>query len=144
MLNQPQTVKDFILAGNATITLESEKSGIHYTYKIKRTHEDVNRWFVSLLTGPDNEGDFTYLGVLEGEGGTAFRLTKKSSLLETSAPVAGFKYMWAWINSNRMPPKMHIHHEGRCGRCNRKLTVPESIESGIGPECRQHILHLAA
>lgn len=24
---------------------------------------------------------------------------------------------------------------GVCRRCNRKLTVPESIESGIGPEC---------
>jgi hypothetical protein len=28
-----------------------------------------------------------------------------------------------------------VYHEGRCGRCNRKLTVPESIETGLGPEC---------
>jgi hypothetical protein len=28
-----------------------------------------------------------------------------------------------------------VWHEGRCGRCGRKLTVPESIESGFGPEC---------
>jgi hypothetical protein len=27
------------------------------------------------------------------------------------------------------------HHEGKCGRCGRLLTVPSSIESGIGPEC---------
>jgi len=23
----------------------------------------------------------------------------------------------------------------RCGRCGRVLTVPESVESGFGPEC---------
>jgi len=28
-----------------------------------------------------------------------------------------------------------LHHEGKCGRCGRKLTVPLSIETGIGPEC---------
>jgi len=27
------------------------------------------------------------------------------------------------------------YHEGRCGRCARRLTVPESIINGIGPEC---------
>jgi hypothetical protein len=30
-------------------------------------------------------------------------------------------------------------HEGKCGRCNRKLTVPSSIESGFGPECINHV-----
>jgi len=28
-----------------------------------------------------------------------------------------------------------ILREGRCIRCNRKLTHPDSILSGIGPEC---------
>jgi len=37
---------------------------------------------------------------------------------------------------------LEIWHEGRCGRCNRKLTVPASIALGIGPECgqREHSL----
>lgn len=30
---------------------------------------------------------------------------------------------------------VEIWHEGKCGRCGRQLTVPESIESGFGPEC---------
>ena len=29
--------------------------------------------------------------------------------------------------------------EGRCVRCNRKLTHPESIRLGIGPECRTKV-----
>ena len=28
-----------------------------------------------------------------------------------------------------------VHHEGKCGRCGRKLTTPESCLRGIGPEC---------
>jgi hypothetical protein len=30
-------------------------------------------------------------------------------------------------------------HEGKCCRCGRKLTVPASIASGIGPECATKI-----
>jgi hypothetical protein len=30
---------------------------------------------------------------------------------------------------------LEVWHEGRCGRCGRALTVPESVERGIGPEC---------
>ncbi|MGQ4872128.1 MAG: DUF6011 domain-containing protein, partial [Candidatus Thorarchaeota archaeon] len=32
-----------------------------------------------------------------------------------------------------LPEKVRIWHEGKCGRCGRRLTVPESIESGYGP-----------
>lgn len=31
--------------------------------------------------------------------------------------------------------RLQVWHEGRCGRCGRKLTVPSSIETGLGPEC---------
>jgi hypothetical protein len=30
-----------------------------------------------------------------------------------------------------------IHLEGRCLRCNRPLTTPESIRRGIGPICAE-------
>ena len=30
-------------------------------------------------------------------------------------------------------------HEGRCGRCARRLTVPASVASGIGPECAKMV-----
>ena len=29
---------------------------------------------------------------------------------------------------------LEVWHEGRCGKCGRKLIVPESIARGIGPE----------
>ena len=48
----------------------------------------------------------------------------------------GFAWLWRRITSNTaLPPKAEVWHEGSCGRCGRKLTVPESIENGLGPVC---------
>jgi hypothetical protein len=38
-----------------------------------------------------------------------------------------------------LPKGLKVHHEGRCCRCGRKLTVPESIETGLGPECASRL-----
>jgi hypothetical protein len=56
-------------AGNATLTLSSKKTGARYTFKVKapRANDDGRR-FVSLLTGPDNTGDYSYLGMLTTAG----------------------------------------------------------------------------
>jgi hypothetical protein len=35
----------------------------------------------------------------------------------------------------RILPGYRLLVEGTCVRCNRRLTTPESIESGIGPVC---------
>lgn len=35
--------------------------------------------------------------------------------------------------------KAYAMRSGNCFRCNRFLTNPESIETGIGPECRKKI-----
>ena len=29
--------------------------------------------------------------------------------------------------------------EGKCRKCNRKLTNPDSIDNGIGPECAKKV-----
>ncbi len=33
--------------------------------------------------------------------------------------------------------KVEFWHEGKCARCGRKLTTPESIQRGLGPECAE-------
>lgn len=131
-----ESAKAFTLAGNATLTLESLKTGQHYTYRVrqakdKETQEPVaNLYFVNLLTeGNADEGTFTYLGILR-DG--AFTLTRKSRLNAQSGPVAAFLYYW---RSPAIPEQLVVRHEGKCGRCGRTLTVPSSIDAGIGPEC---------
>jgi hypothetical protein len=46
-----------------------------------------------------------------------------------------------WFFNNRvscntdLPESVEFFHEGRCGKCGRKLTTPESVTAGFGPEC---------
>ena len=54
--------KTFILAGKATFTLESSKTGKRYTYKVNSKKDGSSTtYFVKLLTGKDNETDYTYM-----------------------------------------------------------------------------------
>ncbi len=150
MFNNAQDVREFTLAGKATITLESEKTGAHFTYRVRqaldqRTQEPAQRWFVSLLSGPDNENSYTYIGLLDcgarhanflaPQGPVQFRQTAKAKIGADAPSVRGFVFFWNAINADKMPCSMIVRHEGKCGRCGRTLTVPESIDRGIGPEC---------
>jgi hypothetical protein len=130
--------RDFILGGNATVTLVSRKTGTRFTYKV-RAADDGQAYFVSLLRGPDNEADYKYLGRIDASrrfwGG---RKTPKPGDVGVSAPsMKAFSWAWQWLafGHGAIPPDLEIWHEGRCGRCNRKLTVPASVASGFGPEC---------
>lgn len=132
----PAEIKRFALAGKATLTFESHKSGDHFTYQINKADDASNLlYFVGLLTGPNNETDFTYIGILSDRNGYALKLTKKSKLPATAKPVAAFNWVWNDVLANREPRCVTVHHEGSCGRCGRTLTTPESIDRGIGPEC---------
>jgi hypothetical protein len=125
--------KEFVTAGNAIFTVKSV-TGQYYTYRVNRKD---NTWFISLLTGPDNTSSYTYLGLLDTASGGVI-LTKKSGFEFDSLPVKVLR--WAlgkvWSGST-VPEGYSIMHEGRCGRCNRLLTVPSSLESGLGPECEK-------
>lgn len=123
----------FALAGNAYMTLRSAKTGSRYTYRIAKADDD-DRWFVSTLAGPNNEADYVYIGMIGDD--RRFRRTKASKMGDDALPVSAFRFFCEQtIASGRMPQSLEVYHEGRCGRCARKLTVPESIESGFGPEC---------
>jgi hypothetical protein len=122
-----------LLAGNATITLVSLKTMVRYTYKVKLAKDNPGLWFVSLLTGPNNTADYTYIGVLPNA--VTFRTTGKSKLSPTSSPVKGFAWALGQLAAGKLPATLEVWHEGRCCRCGRALTVPSSIASGIGPDC---------
>jgi len=128
----------FILGGNATITLVSKKSGTRFTYKVSANRADAAMHFVSLLRGADNESDYSYLGRIDAGGNLWIgRKVPKAGDVGRDAPSAlAIDYAWQHLTKRgAIPPLLEIWHEGRCGRCNRKLTVPASIASGFGPEC---------
>jgi Family of unknown function (DUF6011) len=138
-----QTIADakaFALAGNAIITLQSLRSGTHFTYKVvspsaekqeQKGYTPEQVWFVKLLTsGSADSGEWSYIGMIKPNQG--FFLTRASKMRPESACVKAFRF---FFESTELHSGLVVHHEGHCGRCGRTLTVPESIERGIGPEC---------
>jgi hypothetical protein len=128
--------KTFILAGDATFTVTSLQSGTRYTYKVSLS-EDKRRYFVSVLTGPDNWSNYKYFGCINPNTGAFSWAKPESAKVAPDAPSAkGFEWFWRHLNAPVSKiAAVKVSHEGKCCRCGRKLTVPESIESGIGPEC---------
>lgn len=52
-----------------------------------------------------------------------------------------FPWLWQkYVDPVRnLPSQIEVWHEGRCGACGRRLTVPESIANGLGPVCAGHV-----
>jgi hypothetical protein len=124
----------FVLAGNCTFTARSTRTGKRYTFKVSKPKDSQNDIrFVGLLSGPDNESDYVYVGMITPD--LLFKLTRASRMTFDSEPVKAFDYIWCFLRLNEEPKNVEIWHSGRCARCGRKLTVPESIASGFGPEC---------
>jgi hypothetical protein len=139
-----QITKDFVLGGRAIFTV-SNPTGERYTFKVTRKDpEEGSRYttptfFVSLLTGADNESDYTYMGILSWATGEV-KLTRASRYTDKTTAVLVVRWAMAKLwQAQALPAGYAVHHEGRCGRCGRLLTVPESIVSGFGPDCSERM-----
>jgi hypothetical protein len=142
--------KVWVLAGHAIFTVQTSPAAqangfaTHYTFKVERAELKATerfaastKWFVRQLTGPDNTSDYSYLGMLDLAGD--FRLTGKSTATESSKSVMilrrVLRRIWSDETDTINVNGWAIHHAGCCGRCGALLTVPESVETGYGPEC---------
>lgn len=128
---------DFVFAGRATFTV-ANASGEHLTFRVRRSEPrdgyDRPAFWAYVLTGPDNENDYTYLGRLDESGRVT--LTNASRFTADARPVRVLSWaIGVLIGRNRLPAGYTIQHDGCCGRCGRTLTTPASLETGIGPEC---------
>lgn len=141
-LVDPAITVRFMLAGNAYVTFQSRRTGTRFTYHVEladpRPGDDrAPPHFVSVLTGPDNSASYDYLGcIFEGE---RFRRTAKSRIAEDAPSAVAFGWVWRTLLSGKMHPELAVYHEGRCGKCGRRLTTPESIETGLGPVCASKV-----
>lgn len=152
----------FLTAGNAIFTVEvpehfrvaqsqvGREFHPHYTYRVEKVELKATpkypartAYFVSSLTGPDNTADYTYLGEFRPETGEV-RLTGKSAFPETATRVMVVRRVLAAIvagNGHKVTAAgWTVRHNGYCGRCGAVLTVPESVESGFGPECIKQVM----
>jgi hypothetical protein len=136
--------KKFMLAGKAIWTVgipesfQKEKDcKSHYTFKIAKK-KDADIWFVNLLTGPDNMSNYTYIGMVNSATGEV-NLTRNSKMTKDSICYRLLNRImarvWAEDTDKIVEAGFTLNHEGKCGRCGRRLTTPESCASGFGPEC---------
>lgn len=145
---------EFITGGNATVTIVSKRTGKRYTYKIVAASKigaatgesNPHIFFVSVLTGPDNGSDFHYVGFFhEGGPGSKVKLRGGKKGCPDDVRFRGFDYVLqrCWNGpaprACDVPEDVEIFHEWKCCRCGRKLTTPESIKDGIGPECAKKV-----
>jgi hypothetical protein len=108
-----EDAKAYILAGEATLTLESRRSGTKFTYRVTRCKdkEQPDLYFVSLLIGDSaDDGQFKYLGIINRNG---FRITKNSGV---NANTPSAKFFESFFLSTTLDAELEVRHEARCGR----------------------------
>ena len=137
---------DFVLAGRATFTVVSKRTGNHLTFRVDiakdrqtKKRQDDGPWFVKVFRGGDNElsSCYDFIGtIFDGE---RFVYSRRAAKLPIdSVPVQTFIWLFDHLRRDTLPTLCEFKHEGRCGRCNHLLTDPASIERGLGPECVKH------
>lgn len=127
----------FLFAGYATFTLLDTRINERITYFVKQAEDNGKKkdmWFVSARVGMD----FLYFGYIDKDKKFNWAKTPKLSKDDLRA-----KYFLAFlirVNQEQVPNFIEFWHEGICGKCGRHLTVPESINNGLGPVCRKRMI----
>ena len=143
MLTLLEKIISFLLGGKATITIKNTKTGGRFTFEVIRfkakngKKEEEMPFIVKVLSGPNNESDFRRLGMIFPDGDSfRFVVPAKWEIGKDAQSAKAFDWFFKRCMSGKeMPECIEVRHDGRCGRCRRKLTTPESIDSGLGPIC---------
>lgn len=106
--------------------------GTHRTLRIhtQRSGAHAGKRIVSLLIGPDNTADYEWFGEIIPAAAVvwvwkAFKNAAQARYAELFVSLA----KGDTVDGHELKVSRH------CLKCNRVLTTPESIESGVGPEC---------
>lgn len=121
---------------NGEITIRNTETGNHRTFKIRTQKQDANfrpgERILYLLIGPDNTKNYKGFAFIEPDGRiSVWRKYASDSVFQKFADMVA--------NPQKYQPRAEYLYSGACRICNRKLTNPESIKSGIGPECARRL-----
>jgi hypothetical protein len=115
---------------NGCVTITSAKSGEHRTFKVSTVQGGnlEGKRIASLLVGPDNGSDYQGFGFVDDRGVRPWNRFRDDHAYAVFAKML-----------NEPARYMAFGHkyqvEGHCRRCNKLLTHPDSIASGLGPVC---------
>lgn len=138
----PDQFRNFIFGGRAVFTLENSSTGNYITFRIKAVKKQgkvvPNEYTVESKVLGDASSGYSFMGFLNLN-----RRTFKEWGSTPKGSIAYKTFYWMMKNFDRLEDfssKLAIYHEGSCCKCGMPLTVPESIDSGIGPECKRKML----
>jgi len=97
LLEGNEQIKKYLTAGNATFTISNEKTGNRFTFKVS-AHKEQPLFFVNVLTGSNNETDYTNIGIIN-EQFNFFR-SKRSPISASSITFKAFNWLWSCITKN--------------------------------------------
>ena len=131
----------FVTAGRAVFTADSPK-GQHFTFKVRKKEMPAKGQFPArtmFFVSARSAQRYEYVGVLDARTGV-LRATRGSKFGDQSQvfKVAFFVLARIWQQRD-LPDGYTVKHEGKCGRCARRLTDPVSIDMGIGPDCAEQM-----
>ena len=121
---------------NGLYTIRNKETGNWRTFRIKTQPADAKfapgERILGLLTGPDNTSSYKGFAFVNDSGVHLWNRYKNDKNLSVYA-----KMVWALLTipTHPLQPKYQIDISKRCLICNRPLTTPESLDTGIGPIC---------
>lgn len=133
-----------LTAGKAEFSLQNEESKKHFTYVlvkaksdsgVKQNQEGKQVYFVKVCR---DYMEFQYAGVLiiEQEQGAKYFRGRKGKINPDAESIKGLLWLInKLLRGQEIPEVMQVYHFGKCCRCGRTLTDPESVKLGVGPEC---------
>lgn len=126
-----ENFKDYMLAGKAIFTVESTKIDKRFTYKVKKLGHFYK---VSFLYEPDK---YRHMCLLDASHDVLVPFVVKCGIGDIRFKM--FNEFCKILNSGDWPDTCKVYKSIYCARCGRRLTTPESIEDGLGPNCKKYV-----
>ena len=128
-IETPADSLPFLLGGKATFTLRSVATHRRFTYKIEGKAKGDKFYRVIVLTGIR----YLYLGCIVGE---RYVPDQDYNICRGALSRKAFEWFYGRALKKMDLTKLELWHEGKCSKCGRGLTDPDSIKTGLGPVCR--------
>jgi hypothetical protein len=133
--------RPFLYSGRATFSVWNA-AGDRLTFIVcyQPPEGDFGEAYFAYLDphhGNERKG-LIYLGKLSAPDRPKLALweTRKSPTTDREMEIRVFRGVLAIIQGDTPPPEgVWFSHFGKCSACGRKLTDPESVARGLGPDC---------
>jgi hypothetical protein len=120
--------KQYVADGYYTVV--GPKGG-HRTLRLQTIDDNGTKQWLAYLSGADNVGDYKSVGFVNGNEVSLFN--KYAG--QYADIMAAARFLVRNVDKLDECGRQYAINSGKCYRCNRLLTTPESVARGLGPIC---------